>query len=64
MRRKIGFDFYITEDGINYKLIDTSGFNDPQNYGIRNIFISDDNTMYIGTANPFSGCQVYKLRRT
>lgn len=64
MRRKIGFDFYITEDGINYKIIDTSGFNDPQNYGIRNIFISDDNTMYIGTANPFSGCQVYKLRRT
>lgn len=64
IQSQIGFDFYVTEDGTNYKLIDTTGFNNPQNCGIRNIFINDDNDMYIGTANPFSGCEVYKLKRT
>ena len=64
IRNQMGFDFYVTEDGINYSIIDTTGFHDPQNYGIRNIFISDDNTMYIGTANPFSGCNVYRLITT
>ena len=61
IKSQIGFDFYVTDDGINFKLIDTTGFGSPQQYGIRNIFIDDDNTMYLGTANPFSGCDVYKL---
>lgn len=61
IKSQIGFDFYVTDDGINFKRIDTTGFGDPQQYGIRNIFISDDNTMYLGTANPFSGCDVYRL---
>lgn len=61
IKKQFGFDFYVTDDGINYKRIDTTGFNNSDNYGIRNIFISDDNKMYIGTANPFSGCQVYQL---
>ena len=61
IKKFIGFDFYVTEDGINYEVIDIAGFGNPHNYGIRNIFVSDDNIMYIGTANPFSGCEVYEL---
>ena len=61
IKKQLGFDFYVTDDGINFKLIDATGFNNHQQYGICNIFISDDNTMYLGTANPFSGCDVYKL---
>ncbi|MDO5516386.1 MAG: hypothetical protein Q4F66_02455 [Clostridium sp.] len=56
-----GFDFYVSKDGINFSPICIDGFNNPYSYGIRNIFISDDNNMYIGTANPFQGCEVYEL---
>ena len=59
----LGFDFYVSEDGVNFSPISLNGFNDPYSYGIRNIFISDDNDMYIGTANPFLGCEVYKLNK-
>ena len=61
LKDQLGFDFYVSKNGTNYELIDSTGFNHPKNYGIRNIFISDDNYMYIGTANPFSGCSVYKF---
>lgn len=62
VKNRFGFDFYVTNDGINYKLINNNGFSNPSNYGIRNILVSDDNTMFIGTANPFTGCEVYKLK--
>ena len=57
----LGFDFYVSQDGINFTPICTDGFKNPYSYGIRNIFISDDNDMYLGTGNPFQGCEVYKL---
>lgn len=61
LKDQLGFDFYVSKNGTNYDLIDSNGFNHSKNYGICNIFISDDNHMYIGTANPFSGCSVYKF---
>lgn len=57
----LGFDFYVSQDGINFTPICTDGLKNPYSYGIRNIFISDDNDMYLGTGNPFQGCEVYKL---
>lgn len=59
-----GFDFYVSEDGVSFSPISLDGFKNPYSYGIRNIFISDDNDMYIGTANPFQGCEVYKLNKS
>lgn len=59
----LGFDFYVSEDGINFSPICIDGFENPYSYGIRNIFIDDDNNMYLGTANPFQGCEVYKLNK-
>lgn len=58
-----GFDFYVTEDGVNFETITENGFGDPYNHGLRAFGITNDG-LYIGTANPFYGTQVWKLSET
>lgn len=55
-----GFDLYVSEDGVNFDSITKNGFNDKFNHGIRT-FNSTENGLFIGTANPFYGAQVWKL---
>lgn len=55
-----GFDFYVSEDGINFDTITINGFNDPYNHGLR-VFATGEDWMVIGTANPFYGTQLWKL---
>lgn len=57
----LGFDLYSTRDGVHWKLESENGFNDPWNYGARS-FVRDPATgdLYLGTANPFFGCQVWR----
>ena len=57
---KIGFDFYVSEDGVDFHKISRTGFRDKFNFGIRT-FVSSDDGLYIGTANPFYGAQLWKL---
>ena len=57
---KFGFDFLVSEDGINFTRITRDGFNNKFNYGLRT-FISSKDGLYIGTANPFYGGQLWKL---
>ena len=52
---KKGFNFYVSDDGVNFTEI-----TDKFNYGIRT-FVSSDDGLYIGTANPFYGAQLWKL---
>lgn len=56
----MGFNLYVSLDGINFCKVNTNGFNDKFNYGLRT-FISSDTGLYIGTANPFYGGQLWKL---
>jgi hypothetical protein len=58
-----GFDLYSTKDGIRWRAESTDGFLDPWNYGVRS-FPTDPATgdLYMGTANPFYGCQVWRKR--
>lgn len=56
-----GFDLYVTEDGVNFTKITDNGFGDPYNHGLRAFGITDRG-LYIGTANPFYGTQVWQLR--
>ena len=58
-----GFDFYVTEDGVNFQTITVDGFGDPYNHGLRAFGITNEG-LYIGTANPFYGTQVWKLSET
>lgn len=55
-----GFSLYRTVGGIQLEAITTNGFNDEYNYGIRNL-VSTPQGLYVGTANPFYGCQLWLL---
>lgn len=56
-----GFDLYVTEDGINFDTITTDGFGDKYNHGCRAFGVTNDG-LCVGTANPFYGAQVWKLK--
>lgn len=57
----LGFDLYWTVDGEKWREVALDGFDDRYNYGTR-AFVTDPETgtLYMGTANPFYGCQVWK----
>lgn len=55
----IGFDLYESENGKTFKQIVRGGLNNPNNYGGRILFVDSDEKLYIGTANPFEGCEVW-----
>ena len=55
-----GFDIYKTADGENWEVVTNDGFGDKYNYGgLR--FLTTEEGMYITTANPFFGGQLYLL---
>lgn len=56
-----GFDIYLTEDGMNFTKITDDGFGESYNHGLWAFDITDK-SLYIGTANPFCGTQVWQLR--
>jgi hypothetical protein len=58
-----GFDLFVTQDGANFEPITQNGFNDAFNYGGRTILSTSEGVM-VGTANPFYGCQVYRLNES
>jgi hypothetical protein len=60
-----GFDLYSTSDGVTWRQESVNGFLDPWNYGVRS-FATDPVTgdLFLGTANPFYGCQVWRKRAT
>ncbi|MFO7154676.1 MAG: hypothetical protein DIU64_006880 [Caldicoprobacter oshimai] len=54
-----GFDLYVSENGENWKTVTLDGLGNPYNYGLRNLLPSEDGKLYLGTANPFQGCEVW-----
>lgn len=59
-KNKIGFDLYRSIDGESFTPITLNGLGNPYNYGSRILFTSDNGKLYIGTANPFQGCEVWE----
>lgn len=55
-----GFDLYESDDGVNFLPVTLNGINDQFNYGGRTLKAVPEG-LFVGTANPFYGCQVYKL---
>ena len=55
-----GFDIYTSSDGCHFKPIVLNGLNDPCNYGGRTLHVSCENDLYLGTANPYCGCSVFR----
>lgn len=58
-----GFDVYVSSNGLNWSPVTTDGFGDEYNYGGRTM-LSTANGLFVGTANPFWGSQVWKLEDT
>jgi hypothetical protein len=58
-----GFDLYATTDGINWDPVTQDGFGDPYNYGGRTLKSTPEG-LFVGTANPFWGAQVWKVTET
>jgi hypothetical protein len=56
----IGFDLYVSEDGVNFSSVFLNGLCNPNNYGGRILYVDCRNNLYIGTSNPFQGCEVWK----
>lgn len=55
-----GFDIYKSADGEKWEIVTDDGFGDKFNYGALR-FVTTDEGMYITTANPFYGTQLYLL---
>lgn len=53
-----GFDLFATTDGVNWKTVTSTGFDDPYSYGIRS-FTSTPMGLFMGTANPFFGTRLF-----
>ena len=55
-----GFDILVTDDGVNWQKITGDGLRDRYNYGARTFTIFNGE-LYVGTANPSYGAQLWKL---
>jgi hypothetical protein len=55
-----GFDIYYTTDGVTWRPLTRDGFGDKFNYGGR-VVLSTPSGLFVGTANPFYGGQVWKV---
>lgn len=68
-KSKRGFNlFEITDrsaanEGVTVGIVTDNGFGDPFNHGLR-IFCDTDDYMVVGTANPFYGTQLWRVRNT
>jgi hypothetical protein len=60
--RFAGGDLWKTEDGVWWKPVTLNGFDNPDNYGVRNMI--HVNPLVVGMANPFQGCEVWKAAFT
>ncbi|MDR2712882.1 MAG: hypothetical protein LBB91_07200 [Clostridiales bacterium] len=56
----IGFDLYVSDDGVNFEPVTVDGLGDECNYGGR-IMVSSEHGLHLGTANPYNGGQVWRV---
>ena len=55
----IGFDLWRSSDGVNWSPVSLNGLGNPYNYGVRKLFVSSEPRLFLGTANPFEGAEVW-----
>ncbi len=57
-----GFDMYVSEDGKHFEPVFLNGLDNRYNYGGRILYVDSRNDLYIGTANPYQGLEVWKAK--
>lgn len=55
-----GFNLYKSYDGVNFSPVILDGLGNRYNYGGRVLYVDSLNDLYIGTANPYQGLEVWK----
>lgn len=55
-----GFNFYVSDDGVNFRTLFKDGLKSSQNNGGRILFVDSKNDLFIGTANNLLGGEVWK----
>lgn len=60
-----GGDLWKSTNGLSWVPVSLNGLGNPHNYGIRELIVGDSGKLYVGTANPFDGFDVFmdKSRR-
>ena len=58
-----GFDLLVSNDGVHFDAITRDGFGDGANHGLRTI-CSTKQGVFLGTANPYYGTQLWSLPPT
>lgn len=56
-----GFDIYSSKDGCTFTPVILNGLYNPNNYGGRTLYRSCDDKLYLGTANPYDGLEVWQV---
>jgi hypothetical protein len=59
----MGGDLWSSSNGDCWIPISLNGLDNPTNYGIRKLFSASDGRLYVGTANPYEGCEVWRSER-
>jgi len=55
-----GFDLFVSSDGVTFQPYTVTGLGDPTNYGGR-VILPTKHGLFLTTANPFTGFQVWRL---
>ncbi|MCL2748329.1 MAG: hypothetical protein FWE59_06715 [Oscillospiraceae bacterium] len=55
-----GFDLFVSEDGVNFEPVTVNGLGNGENYGGR-VLLPTQYGLFVCTANPFGGAQVWRL---
>ena len=56
----LGFNLYVSKNGLDFDSVFLDGLDNRYNYGGRILFVDRDNDLYIGTANPYQGLEVWR----
>lgn len=55
-----GFDLYVSRNGVDFEPVFLNGLGNRYNYGGRILYVDSEDDLYIGTANPYEGLEVWK----
>lgn len=55
-----GFDMFMSNDGVHFMPVSFDGLGNGNNYGGTILMVSSDNNLYVGTSNPYDGCEVLR----
>lgn len=55
-----GFNLYVSKNGLDFDPVFLNGLDNRYNYGGRILFVDSEDDLYIGTANPYQGLEVWK----